>query len=115
MPVMRALGLPGIVLFLLGVTSAAAAAEPRLVNGGSGVVREVADGRTLVLADGRVVRLAGIGAPVDGPPEAGFRDRQAAPSLESAAKEALERVAVGRAVELRFSGLPVDRYGRLYA
>lgn len=59
----------------------------------SGVVTAVRDGRTLVLADGREVRLAGIEAPADGAP--------------------LHALVADRSVQLERVG--DDRYGRLVA
>ena len=72
----------------------------------TGTVASVVDGRTLVLDDGREVRLAAI---------------EVAPSNEpagAAAKAALEAVIGGRPIELRAAGaqssLETDRYGRLF-
>jgi endonuclease YncB( thermonuclease family) len=66
---------------------------------GSGLVALVRDGRTLVLADGREVRLAGL-APGGG-------------------SEALRQLAGGKPVRLARLGAsiepPIDRYGRLVA
>lgn len=59
----------------------------------NGVVTAVRDGRTLMLADGREVRLAGIEAPVDG--------------------AALRALVTGRSVRLERVG--DDRYGRTVA
>ena len=67
------------VLLVAGVVAAAIGpvrAEPvasatacRFVSGGTGVVRDVTDGRTILLADGREVRLDAIEVPH--PPAAG--------------------------------------------
>lgn len=97
---------------LLGALAPALAAEPRLVDAGLGVVREVPDGRTLVLADGRVVRLAGLGAPAA--PAAGASCPAGTP-FAATAKDALASLVLGRTVRLRVSGTGLDRYGRLVA
>lgn len=73
------------------------------------------DGDTLLLADGRTVRLAGIAAPKpppgEGPP--GREDGRRWP-LAEAATAALAELAVGR--ELRLPGrAPLDRHGRILA
>jgi endonuclease YncB( thermonuclease family) len=72
----------------------------------AGTVASVIDGRTLVLDDGREVRLAAI---------------EVAPPTESAgaaAKSALEALTARQPVELRVSGaeptVETDRYGRLF-
>jgi endonuclease YncB( thermonuclease family) len=78
---------------------------------GDGVVRTVTDGRTIVLADGREVRLDAIEIPLmppagqEQPAEAGH-----------AARSALAALLVGNKIELRqrVPGL-TDRYGRLLA
>jgi endonuclease YncB( thermonuclease family) len=100
-----------IVLVLLAVR-AAHAAEPRLLDGGSGTVREVIDGRTFVLSDGRVVRLAAVGAPAVPGEGLAFRT---SPAFADSAKAALAKLVFGRTVQLRVSGPGVDRYGRVVA
>jgi len=69
-----------------------------LRNLGLATVRTVVDGHTVVLADGREVRLAGIEVPDD--------DR---------AKAALDAAVSGRNVILAAIGPETDRYGRLVA
>lgn len=78
------------VLAAGGLMESAAACEPGEI--GRAEVAQAIDGRTLRLADGREVRLAGL-APWP------------------AGREALARLAVGRSVTLRGSDMP-DRYGR---
>jgi endonuclease YncB( thermonuclease family) len=68
---------------------------------GPGVVAGVADARTLVLAGGRQVRLAGI--------EAGTGEQA------DLASEELKSALLGRSVILRRIGAEEDRYGRLVA
>jgi endonuclease YncB( thermonuclease family) len=73
-------------------------------------VRGVLDGDTLLLADGRKVRLLGINAP-----EVGHEDRPAEP-FATAARRALEQLAAppGR-VGLRYEQERQDHYGRTLA
>lgn len=76
-----------------------------------GIVTSVTDGDTVVLADGRVVRMIGTQAPklpLDRP------DFEAWP-LAPEAKAALEALALNRPVRLGFGGEQVDRYGRVLA
>ena len=82
-----------------------ASAECKLTTIASGAVASVVDGRTLVLDDGREVRLAAI---------------EVAPPHEpagAAAKGALEALAAGRRIDVRAAGdktPETDRYGRLF-
>ena len=84
----------------LGLTAAA---------GGKAVM--VIDGDTLVLDDGREVRLVGIQAPKLPLGRPGF---EAWPLAEEA-KAALEALVLGRHLELGFGGRPGDRHGRVLA
>lgn len=75
----------------------------RLEPLGTGLVAGVSDGRTLVLADGREVRLAGIEVP---------------PSDSDAGRDARATLAawtLGQVVSLRRAGADRDRYGRAVA
>ena len=75
-----------------------------------GVVSRVSDGRTVTLADGREVRLAGIEVPpFPTPPDAN------APPGGAAAKAALEALAGGGELVLRAAQAQPDRYGRTVA
>jgi micrococcal nuclease len=74
-------------------------------------VVEVVDGDTLVLADGREVRLVGIQAPKLPLGRAGF---EAWPLAEEA-KASLERLTLGRRLDLGFGGRRGDRHGRVLA
>jgi len=83
-----------------------AGSECKLTTIASGAVASVVDGRTLVLDDGREVRLAAI---------------EVAPPNEPAgapAKAALEALTAGQRIELRATGdkatPETDRYGRLF-
>jgi endonuclease YncB( thermonuclease family) len=72
---------------------------------GRGVVASVPDARTLVLADGREVRLAGIEVPAESDPPG--------PGPAAQAKAHLAARVAGREVAL--AGAARDRYGRLAA
>lgn len=77
---------------------------------GRGVVRQVFDGDTLELNDGRRVRLLGIDTP-----ELGYDDRPSEPFAERA-RAFLESLAgPGTRVNLRFDAEGRDRFGRLLA
>jgi endonuclease YncB( thermonuclease family) len=80
--------------------------ECKLTTVASGTVASVVDGHTLVLDDGREVRLAAIEVPSPGEPAG------------AAAKSALEGLAAGQTIDLRAAGAEptaeTDRYGRLF-
>jgi endonuclease YncB( thermonuclease family) len=87
------------VAFALGLAVLYAAAAQAACDGaplGGGRVQSVIDGRTLLLADGREVRLAGIEAPYQ-------------------SKAALEALVAGQDVTLSRIGPDADRYGRTLA
>jgi endonuclease YncB( thermonuclease family) len=77
-----------------------------------GMVRKALDGRTLVLDDGREVRLAAIEVPTLAGNLAGPQNAAAAPKTAAAALDAL---AGGDEVVLRRAETGSDRYGRLLA
>ncbi len=80
-----------------------------LAEGERGRVVRVIDGDALVLSTGQNVRLIGIEAPA-GPD----RDREGDHGFEES-KRALEEMALGREVELRYGGLTRDHYERALA
>lgn len=85
-----------LLAFALGVAAALPARAETACKGApveTGLVSTIRDGRTLVLADGREVRLAGIEAPADG--------------------AALRALTTGQ--NLRIERLADDRYGRVVA
>jgi endonuclease YncB( thermonuclease family) len=86
-------------------------ASEELAPGPSARAVEVIDGDTLVLDDGRQVRLVGIQAPKLPLDRPNFR----AWPLADEAKAALEELALGRRLELSFGGRRIDRHGRLLA
>jgi len=101
-----------LALLLLAPAAAARAAEPQALPAvGSGVVKEVVSGDMLVLADGRIVKLAGIQAPKI---NAG-RSRPFRWPLADEAKKALETLALGRTVTLHVGGVRQDRHDRIPA
>ena len=74
-------------------------------------VASIVDGDTLVLEDGREVRLKGIQAPKLPLGRSGF---EAWPLAEEA-KRRLEELAEGKAAQLRHGGARSDRHGRVLA
>lgn len=112
----KGLMLPAISLgFAAAITAFDAHAQvPRDCSGrdeASGEVARVLDGRSLVLADGREVRLAAIETPLPVPGDED-EDRMAA---ALASKAALETLLLHREVNLSVAGSGPDRYGRLIA
>lgn len=97
----------GLAILLLAAMLGAAIARPAE----TATVVEAIDGDTLRLADGRQVRLVGVQAPKLPLGRPGFE----AWPLADAAQAALAERAVGRAVRLDFTGLDMDRHGRLLA
>ena len=74
-------------------------------------VAEIIDGETLKLGDGRIVRLIGAKAPA---PPLGWRGDDSWPFVEEL-KQALDKLASGKQVELKFGGRRSDRYDHLLA
>jgi micrococcal nuclease len=99
------------IVFTTLILMVAPAAACDLESGGSFAVARVADGETLVLDDGREVRLIGALSPRphDADAEALFWQ----PAVD--AKVALEKLVAGRTVEIGFIGRRQDRNGRLLA
>lgn len=93
------------------VAAAAAAGAAALERDGSAVVADVVDGDTLVLEDGREVRLVGIQAPKLPLGRAGFLEWP----LAREAKAALVELALGHELTISYGGRRVDRHGRLLA
>lgn len=105
-----------IVLVILACLPLLAMAKPELpvgvVDGGeSAKITQVIDGDTVVLEDGRTVRLVGLQAPKLALGREGFR----AWPLSSEAKEVLEGLVLGQKVRLYFAGDPMDRWRRTLA
>ncbi len=98
-----------ILLFLL--IAAGPAWPAPLTPGGSGRVAAIVDGDTLILDDGREVRLVGIQAPKL---PLGRRNFKTWP-LAARAKEALGALTLGKVLTLSYGGRRIDRYNRLLA
>ena len=108
-PIVRGVGVAAALMMLFAADTVAPARD--LVVGGSGSVREVVDGDTLVLEDGTVVRLVGIQVPKLALGRPGF----VAQPLAQEARAALEGLVAGRRVRLSYGGAPIDRHGRALA
>ncbi|MFV2091818.1 MAG: thermonuclease family protein, partial [Hyphomicrobiales bacterium] len=96
---------------MLAPATAQGAGDCKLKKGGQGRVVEVVDGDTVMLADGRQVRLVGTQAPKLPLGRKGYK----AWPLGQQSKAALSDLVAGKRVELRYGGLRQDRYGRQLA
>ena len=96
---------------LLITGSPAFVAADALVAGGTARVAEVVDGDTLVLEDGRKVRLVGIQAPK----LPLGRPHVATQPFADDARATLAELTLGRTVRLSFGNRRVDRYDRRLA
>ncbi len=105
----RALLVFALVVFLPLV--AGAGTPGALSTAGDAVVASVVDGDTVVLDDGRQVRLVGIQAPKLALGRAGFEDWP----LASESKAHLEALSLGKRVTLRLPTTAADRHGRVLA
>jgi len=92
-----------------GSDDGAAAGGCARTGGETAMVGEVIDGDTLMLADGRVVRLAGVEAPKT------YLVRPGADVDAVAARRTLESLAGGKRVAIYPSGPARDRHGRILA
>ncbi|HEX9491585.1 MAG TPA: thermonuclease family protein [Stellaceae bacterium] len=102
--------LPALMLAALMMPLPALAARlPAFEPGETVTIGAVVDGGELVLGDARRVRLVGIEAP-----HPAAAHGQSWPYAEEA-KAVLEKLVLGREVELRFAGNRRDRYGRILA
>jgi len=100
------------VIVLFALSGPAWAEGPRvLVDGGQARVTAVIDGDTVVLDDGRQVRLVGIQAPK----LALGRPNFAAWPLGEESKSALSEMVLNRDVNLHLGTTPQDRHGRVLA
>ena len=109
MAMLRALAAAVLITGLLA--AAAAAAEFPLRDGGTGVVVRVIDGDTVVLENGREVRLVGIQAPKLALGRPGFQEQP----LAHEARAFLEQLVLAQIVRISYGGLESDRYGRALA
>lgn len=108
------------ILFVLFVLSAAGGTaqgeisqslQQRLTMEGQARVTDVIDGDTVLLDNGRQVRLVGIQAPKLPLGRPGFEKWP----LADASKAALEELVLGQTVTMGYGGLQTDRYDRLLA
>ncbi|OEJ69720.1 thermonuclease family protein [Magnetovibrio blakemorei] len=101
-----------IVLFAVLCSASAWALGPEtLQDGGLARVSRVVDGDTVVLTDGRQVRLVGIQAPKLALGRANFKDWP----LAIEAKRGAEDLVLDQDVHLYFAPAPQDRHGRVLA
>jgi endonuclease YncB( thermonuclease family) len=97
--------------FLGGLLFGGPAAACDLPPGETATVASVVDGETLKLTDGREVRLLGVKAPA---PPLGWKGEGPWPFVAES-KAALDRLASGATVELRFDTRREDRHGHVLA
>lgn len=102
-------GVAAAVFAGIAMMTASVAACDGLRDGPKGRVTTITDGDTLGLDNGMVVRLIGMQAPKLGLGRAGFVDW---PQAERA-RQALERLALGQDVRVRYGGERIDRHGRV--
>ncbi|MDB5472893.1 MAG: thermonuclease family protein [Devosia sp.] len=100
-----------VALAALSAASVTAMACEQLRMEPGGTVVQVTDGDTVVLDDGRVVRLIGIQAPKLPLGREGYPTWPLAPQ----ARDTLESLALNQPVQLGYGGEEIDRYGRLLA
>lgn len=99
----------GLLLFLLAlIADMPVHAACHGKDAGRGVVTEISGGETLVLDDGRAIRLIGV----LGPKRAG---RGPASEARAAMENALSALTLGKQVRLHTGKRKRDRYGRLLA
>ncbi len=106
-------GYAGWVLVLCVFVPTVVLAQPScgLDPDGTAKVVSVVDGDTIVLRDGREVRLVGIQAPKLALGRSNFDDWP----LAAEARAHLEEIVLGADVRLSYGGRREDRYGRLLA
>jgi len=117
---LRFLLLLGALLTPLALSAPALSGDPAAAqsttqsatqDGDGGRVTEIVDGDTIILADGRSVRLVGIQAPKLSLGRRNFNDWP----LSDEAKTALGEMTSGEKVVLTFTGAEIDRHGRVLA
>jgi endonuclease YncB( thermonuclease family) len=106
-PVLRLIA----IFAVLWSATAWASGPETLQDGGRARVISVVDGDTVVLTDGRQVRLVGIQAPKLALGRANFKDWP----LADEAKRAVEEWVLDQDVHLYFVPAPQDRHGRVLA
>ena len=111
------LGLAGVALCLSAPAAWGEPLPPALTGGEPAMVREVVDGDTLSLTDGRELRLASILAPRAAPPRSGQPARRD-PELErlaAASRQELASLIGKQPVTVHVIGATPDRHGRWVA
>ncbi|MDR3518426.1 MAG: thermonuclease family protein [Azospirillaceae bacterium] len=103
---------PWIGLGSIGAAIAAVSSRDVPQRGADGVVNAVPDGDTVVLSDGRLIRLAGIEAPQRGRRPPGGADAQ---PFAAEAQAVLDTTVRGRHVVPWFDRERTDRWGRVVA
>jgi len=113
MIILRAVLVLLVVFSSLGSANAeiAEAMRAQLEIGQTSRVTNVVDGDTVILENGREVRLVGIQAPKLPLGRQGFEKWP----LADEAKDALEKLVLGQPVTLAYGGQQIDRYDRLLA
>lgn len=101
----------GLILCLVAANSAVALPSCELEQSETRRVVSIVDGDTVVLDDGREVRLVGMQAPKLALGRRNFIDWP----LAGEARDALSAMVKGEDVQLYFGGRREDRYGRLLA
>lgn len=86
-------------------------ASCNLVDGGQDHIVEIVDGDTVILANGKQVRMVGTQAPKLKLDRKNFIDWPYA----SEAKQTLENIALNQPVTLKYGGLKIDRHNRILA
>jgi micrococcal nuclease len=98
-------------LAALSSVSTAALACPDLAMAPGGVVVQVTDGDTIVLDDGRIVRMIGTQAPKLPLGRDGYESWP----LAAESKTALQTLVLNKSVQLGFGGERIDRHDRVLA
>ena len=112
MPAVLKIGLAHIVaLAALSAPQVSAMACEQLTMAPGGVVVQVTDGDTVVLDDGRIIRMIGTQAPKLPLGREGFETWPLAPESQ----QALSALSLDKPVQLGFGGEKMDRYGRVLA
>jgi len=107
----RAFGFLALCCVVFPALAAQPSLPPGLEPGGSVMVQFVIDGDSLLLADGRTVRMVGIQAPKLPKGRLNFAEWPFAREAQTALSELIR----GRNVTLHFGGTREDRYGRVLA
>ena len=108
---MRHATILAILLLVVLAAPVLADAPAGLVTDGDGIVSEVVDGDTVMLADGTEIRLVGLQAPKLALGRRSFRDWP----LADESRDRLSELVLGRRVALAYGGRRIDRHSRALA